>query len=429
MFALLLIKFNRYPLRTRLLAGLSVVLILTLLITAAYYRFRYYDRLSRFTSPNTIAYLHLDWRDMPENFYKIKLADAILEPFGLADIDRRLLQRESAVICDEYRNELVCGLIIQTDQINELQKYLVSEQINFKKLNSNSLIASQNDAWLKTVKRSFNFFRYFRYQSAVGRFSALTLALNQPRLLNNELGRTLYLAGVEHFIKLNGSAAAASLVFEFDNWLIAPFRSAKIKNTATVPAGCDIFISSNDGIGAKPLTNYLGRLIAGPTAAETDFLIQPFTACLRRTGSTGNVLNDYGWTLASNQPIGPETEQKIEKLLLSLAARLQPRQKNLYLSDGTRVAELFLDNRNLSFVSATGTRAILLSAGQNLYYATSSAGLLISNEPFGANFLNLSEKYPNYASVKINSLPQNQIKRLLSEFSYLLASDKQIIVR
>jgi|GEM_PF-1964934 len=429
MFALLLIKFNRYPLRTRLLAGLSVVLILTLLIAAAYYRFRCYDRLSCFTSPATAVYLHLDWRDLPENFYKIKLADAIFEPFGLADLDRHLIQRESAVICDEYRNELACGLIIQTDQIGKLQEYLAGRQLDFKKLNSNSLIISQNDAWLKTVKRSFNLFRYFRYQSAVGRFGALTLAFNQPELLNNEIGRTISLAGIGRFTKLNGAVAASSLIFNAGHWNFPFFQPAKVKNIATAPAGCDIFINSGNGIKAEPLANHLERLIAGSAAVETDFLIQPFAACLRRTGSTGNPLNDYGWTLVYNQSVKPETEQKIEKILLNLAAKIQPRQKNLYLTDGTRVAELFPNNRNLSFVSATGTRAILLSAGKNLYYTTSSAGLLISNEPFGANSLNLSEKYPNLASVRIDSLPQNQIKRLLSGFSYLLASDKQIIVR
>lgn len=429
MFALLLIKFNQLAIRTRLMAGLSVGFIFVIVLAASYYRIFLFDDLARYGSKNTEIYLHLDNRGAPDNFYKIKVIDAILKSFHINDLDRHLIGSELAVLCDNYASEHDCGLIIQTKKTDALEKYLVDKQIVFRSMNKNTIIIGADTSWLKVIKKSYNPFRYLRNQSAYGKFGAMTLVLNQPINLQNEIAKILYLGNLKSSIKLNGAITGQGIIFQ-SNGFSVPFASIK----SSLPNGlsdwtCDIMINSADGYQSKILSGYILQLFAGNyTPALPDLTGKRFNLCMNRVASSGDLLKDYDITIKSSDELDAAGIIALEKLLLNLAARSQPTAKTSYLNDGTKISELFSRPENFSFESASGTKSIKINDSISINYSNSESGLAISNK-ISMKAPNMDKLPDDFIFIRINALPKGQVKDILSEFSYLAASDNQIILR
>lgn len=416
MFILLWIKLNQYSFRTRLLAGLSVVLILILIASSVIFRLFYFDSLTRFTSKNTKIYFQLDLRHGSDNFYKIKLIDAILKQYGISDIDRHLINSQLAIICDESDNDLNCGLLIKTEKKSEIISYLKDMQANFKELRSDTVIISDNVTWLKKIKKSHNPFIYLKYQSAIFRYDALTLAINQPKVLTNEISKGLYFNNLSKTAKFKGEITPAGLILlpkKLDNIFFAHNDEKSDKE----PANCDININSETGADSK-----LAQLMP--------ILSQPYNLCLNKINSTDNIYNDYEFTLTSDQLLdSPENIEQLEKRLLNLASLIQPKQKTYYLKDGTRISEFVSNNNNLAFISATSSRSIPLLSGNNLFYYETKGKLIVSNQEISSIKINFPTSDANSARIRINALPAGQIKDILSDFSYLIINDDKIILK
>lgn len=429
MFALLLIKFNQLAIRTRLMAGLSVGLIFIIILAASYYRIFLFDNLARYGSKNTEIYLHLDNRGVSDNFYKIKVTDAILKSFHINDLDRHLIGSELAIICDDYAAELDCGLIIQAKKPETLEKYLADKQIVFRSMNKNTIIIGADASWLKVIKKSYNPFRYLESQSAYGKFGAMTLILNQPAKMQNEIAKILHLSDLKNGIKLNGAITGRGIIFKSFG-LAAPFSSIKSSLTDGLSDPvCDIMINSNRGYQSKILSGYILQLFAGNYASALPNLTgKQFNLCMDKTASSGNLIKDYDITIESSSKLDAAGIIALDKLLLNLAARSQPTAKTSYLNDGTKISELFAKPENFSFESASGTKSIKINDSISINYSNSEAGLAVSNK-IGIKTSG-SDKLPdNHISIRINVLPKGQIKDILSEFSYLVATDNQILLK
>ncbi|MFA6526762.1 MAG: hypothetical protein WCT26_05155 [Candidatus Buchananbacteria bacterium] len=374
------------------MAGLSVCFVFILILATSYYRIFLFDDLARYSSKNTEIYLHLDNRGASDNFYKIKVTDAILKSFHINDLDRHLIGSELAIICDNYSGDLVCGLIIQARKTDELEKYLADKRIIFRSMDKNTIIIGADASWLKVIKKSYNPFRYLESQSAYGKFGALTLVINQPTILTSEISKVIKLSGLDNSSKFNGAISNSGLIFKPAS-LSNIFSPASVRSL--IPASCDIEINSSKG-----------------------------SLCANRSGLSGDLLEDFDFTLSSPQ-LSKENTIKFEKFFLNLASYSQPAQKVYYLNDGTKIIELRPNAAN-AFSGASSTKTIRLKQ-KTLYYTNSESGLTISN------IIGLkgpsSKDIGGYLSVRINALPKGQIKDILSEFSYLTANDNQIILR
>jgi len=431
MFALLLIKFNQLSIRTRLLAGLSVGLILILLASIAYYKAFCYDDLSRYTSKNTQVYFHLDNRSTPDNFYKIKVTDALLKPFGLSDLNRHLIGSELAVVCDNFSNELDCGLIIQARQAAGVNKYLTDKHIVFRQLDPDIFIVSPRGNWLKTVKKSINPFRYLRYQSTVGHYGSLTMVFNQPSQLTDEISKASYLVGLNGSAKFSGAIANSGITIRTASLRNAfSFGSAKFSSENSVSTSCDVFINSKNNSISKTLNSYIFSLFTGITSSTdaTSFLNRHFGLCMNKTGSTGDLIKDYDVLIKSDQQLDDPDIKTLETILLNLASYSEPEIKTSYLNDGTKIIELKSAPENLSFINASGTRSIGLNGDKSLYYSNTASGLIISDK-IGLDKASEQKFSGDYLSVRINSMPAGQIKDILSAFSYLSASQGQMTIK
>lgn len=428
MFALLLIKFNRLTVRARLFGGFSAGLILLLLAAIASYSAFCFDDLSRYASKNTLIYLHLDNRSAPDNFYKLKVTDAILKPFRMDDLHRRLLGSEIAVMCDEFNGQMECGLILQTKQAAGTRKFLTDNHLVFRQLDYGAFIVGQPENWLKTVKKSRNPFAFLKYQSALGRYGSLTLVLRQPQPLNNHLSKIISLADFGDAAKFNGSIANGGIFIKpagFGGILPALPEKAQDKNEAV----CDISIRSINGRTAAPLDDFMIRsLTASTSTLAGEFLGRRFSLCMNKTGSTGNLILDYDISLRSDRQLDDQQRQKLEAMLLGLASKAVPGIKMSYLTDGTKILEIRAKPENFAFESASGTRSIALISGKSLFYSNTASGLIIGNKA-GIDSIYSLKSANNYLSIRINSMPQGQIKDILSDFSYISASNGQISLR
>jgi len=429
MFALLLIKFNRLAIRTRLIGGLSVGLVFILLAAFSAYAVFFFDDLSRYASENTEIYLHLDKRNAPDNFYSIKLADAMLAQFRLDDLDRHLAGSESAVLCDSYAGELACGLIIQTGQTEKFSQYLAAKHIIFRKLTGGTFIVGQNSDWLGTIKKSHNPFRFLKFQSTVGRYGALTIGISQPLILNDEISKTIHFSGAKSFAKFNGAITSQGIAIKTAGFAdMFSFGNGQIKSSNGIDAACDLMVISDHGFDSDPLNASISGLFLN-TASTTDLINQPFSFCANKINSTGNFIDDYDFILGSDQPIDSNGIVQLERILLNLASKSQPSVKKYYLDDGTKISELFSNPDGLTFESATSSKRIRLSESKTLFYSNSSSGGLIVSNKIGLIMPNNRPDNKNYLSLRISSLPDSPTKEILSDFSYLSAIDGQAVIR
>jgi len=416
MFILIWIKFNQYPFRTRLLAGLSVAFILIFIIGIILFCRYCFNDLARYTSKNTKIYFQADLRHGSDNFYKIKLIDSILNQYGLEDIDRHLINSRLAIICDESANNLNCGLLIKSDNKSEIARYLKAKQAGFRELKSGAVIISDDDYWLNSVKKSHNPLIYFKYQSTLYRNSSLTLVINQPTILNNGISKGLYFSNLSKSAKFKGEITTAGLII-LPKKLNNAFFSSKNEISMSRSLDCDIYVSSENGVGQK-------------LALLMPILSQPYDICLNKTNSTGNIYNDYEFTIISDQlPDSAEKIAQLENKLLDLASLIQPKQKVYYLKDGTKILEFVSNNNNLSFISTTSTRSIPLLGDRNLHYYESMGKLIISNQEICSIKMNFPESDANYAIIRISALPAGQIQNILSGFSYLILNKDKIMIK
>lgn len=416
MFVLLGIKLNQYSLRTRLLAGLSVALILLLLTSAVSFRLFYFDNITRYTSKSTKIYLRLDLSDTPDTFYRIKIVDSLLRQFHLANLDRHLLDSQLVVICDDFNHETSCGLVINSHNIPEIAKYLKNLQLNYRELSPDLIVISENQTWLTSLKKSHNPLSYLKYQSTARDYGSLTLVINQSPILTSDLNKAIYLSNLPNFNKFNGLITASQLqITPFK--LIRIFEQRPANKQINLATDCDIQINSQKG-NHLPLT-YLAPL-----------LTKPYNLCLKRVSHTGNVIDDYEFTILLNEiPNSLEKVQALETVLLNLASSMQPQEKSYYLKDGTRILELFPNKQTLTFTHSSGTNALLLNNNRQLSYITSTAGLIITNRANDLTKNPNTQSENNIATLKINSLPASQLKNLLGDFSYISFNDQEIIIQ
>ena len=169
MFILLYLKSSSLNYRTRLLAGLSVLIVFFLIILMIIMRLFVFAEFSRYISLNTFFYLNYN-RSIADNFYSLKIDETLLQSFRLAGLDRHWLGDELAVICDKYENHTQCGLIIQSPHQQQLEQYLASSTIIYRRLNNDTDIIGNNEPWLKAIKLSHNPFSYWRSQGSAGKF-------------------------------------------------------------------------------------------------------------------------------------------------------------------------------------------------------------------------------------------------------------------
>ncbi len=431
MFALALIKFNRLSIRTRLLAGLSVGLIFLLLISIIGYKIFCFDELSRYASIDTEVYLHLDNRDSADNFYRLKLTDSLLDKFKLTGLDRHWLGSEMAVICDNYSKNLVCGLVIQTNKPNNLRNYLTANHYEFIELSDNIYILGADAAWLKSIKASYNPFRYLSYQGEIGRYGALTIVINRPFNLGDDLQQIFKLGNIKTSAKFSGTINNSEILIKPEGLKnILPVGLKNIKTLTPDNSNCDLQINSKISAISSAFSIYLLNFATITASTITPKMPNDyFNLCLNKTGSSGNLIADYDILWQSSKQLDSPKIQTLENELLNLATKNNPIEKTSYLDDGTRISELFpSDPASFSFQSASGTKFIKLNDTKNLYYSNSGAGLMISNNP-GLILQNYKQNTDQSIFLKLNSLPSGQIKDIFSDFSFLTVIDNQIILR
>jgi len=423
MLFLLYLKFFKLPIRTRLLAGLSVCLILLLIGLAIVLNIFAFDGLSHLASDKTVFYLHWNWRP-PDNFYRLKATDAILAKFGLSDFDRHQIASELAIVCDRHDSQVTCGLGIEAKQIKIIEQYLTDKKIDFRYLGKKIIVISNNKDWLNNLKISHNPLNYLKFQSGLSRYHELTVMVQTPPNLNSESAKLIYLLSFNQGQKINGLISTQGVILK-------KFELADLFSPPTLPAteqtDCDLIIETG-----KPKKNSLTefnftKLFGQDSDLLALFDSYPLAACLKKTGPGNNLLTDYGVNISSHTLLDNPARQKIEQGLIILASRLSPSSRSVYLNDGTKVVEFYPNIHNFEISRNGDTNTIDLYNGRKLVYKLSNQGLILSNSADQASLA--ASGTNNYLFARINNLPNTPIKKYLGDFSYLIANNNVLLIK
>lgn len=423
MLSLLFIHFNKQNFRTRLLAGISVLAIISFLIIVIFFRAFLYDPLALYASKNTFFYLHLNI-DSKGNYYQTKLIDSIINNFDLTDFDRHQFKNELAVVCNQSINDN-CYLIFFPRDKKIAEQYFQNKKILYQTPGFKTLIIPLTANNNKILKKSWSPLVYWHYHSGLLK-DDLTLVLNQinkPHTINQKL-----LAFLKPSLRLSGRINNRGIVLK-----TLSFTATKsdwesdyldINNPPT-----DILINLINKSSLSPLLINYFNLISKNNAGSIISLLSDngFTLYIQKNGNSNDLLNNYKILITSPAKPAGKDLAKIKATISEISGYLLPVEKNIYLNDGTKVT-LLNPNNNINSEQTEQSYKSPIGNEKNIYLNTSASGITISNDPgFQPKTSNSNN---NYGLIRISSLPNyNPIKQYLNEFSFLYFEENKIIIK
>lgn len=423
MITLLYLYFNKQNLRTRLLAGISVLAIILIIGSATFFRSFLYDPLAGYASTDTVFYLHLNL-NTKDSFYRAKVIDTILEKFQLADFDRHLLKDELAVVCKQ-QPAINCQLVFFANNKAVTEAYLQSKQLAYQVSGFNTIIVAPTLNANSKIKKSWSPLIYWHYHGGLLK-DDLTLVLNQitkPQSFKQRL-----LIFLQPSIRLSGNINNQGIVLK-------PLSFTAVKSDwqsdyldINHPQyDLQLNLKSMSPLNSL-LVNYLNSTSNGTSGELFNILAGgSLNLVLNQLGTSQELLNDYQIYLTSSAQLNDQQLTALQTVLRVVAARLTPSEKNFYLNDGSKVTVLS-PNSNLNSQTTGQLFSLKLNANQLLYINSSSSGLALGNDLAFQPKLDNSEH--NYGLTRISALPRNnELKNYLKEFSFFYFDDNKVIIK
>ncbi|MEK7653590.1 MAG: hypothetical protein AAB358_03875 [Patescibacteria group bacterium] len=426
------------PFKGKVIA-LSIIGVVFLLLLFFSVRSQYLkDTLVDFVPSDAAVYFHLSLPQLNRSVGIENLVHQILADAGLADFPLNDIKREIGIVGRIKDNKLNFSYLVRTDRPKRLAEFLNDKKLNYKFLRSDLALLSQdlsadfkagkeNQIAIKTKNQFSNFetIRIYLRREAVGYFD--------DDLLKSVIG----------FLPATGDDFFLSARAKNGGLKITSLGEKKIKPKKSKPVALqsdfDLIFSTNelDKI-LKPLkgsaadSSFWGLIwqsyikrgesrygldLSGSLADELKrgkmlFLLSP-----RATSFLPAVFSrQFYLSFSLSQPMGENEVKEMEEVLKKLMAWSYPKEKAVFLSDGTKIVELMPDISRFSFTDENGVKAIDSPDGQTkIFYQKTDNFLAISNsfDLLGRDF---SAVNWDYLKIKFQLLPINTFWRYLVGF-------------
>lgn len=412
MFSLLFIKYLSLDNRTRRIAGLSVVFVCAIFAGVIFLNVSYFDRLNRYAAQDTYFYLHLNRSH--DSFYQIKIIDALLDNYHLANLDRHLLGSELAIICQVRNSHDYCVLVMTAKRPKQLEAYLIANKTPYKQLSHNDFAIASNPDYLISIKKNYNVFLRQRYQSALGKNGQLTVAVaNKAGTIGNS-SRLLALIDAEK-LKLYGHASNLGINLTAS---ALPFMTESPVESFIPPCDIEAVMTGenfNRIISSRIIEKY-------PAVPKINLATQDsLRYCAVRRQSTGDFFDDFGFNLVINTTPSDSLKLQLDQLVKTVSETISPIEKSFYMGGKDKVTEYYPNNYAGQSAWSTSTAPSLPLA----LYESSSNEIVISN---AETKMTSSVAWPDIF-IKSSVLNLRPFNSLLGNFSYFSMHKGTIIIK
>lgn len=407
MLTILIIKFLRLPLKTRLIAGFSVLFLLILLSLLIIFKLFVFEQLSRLPNNDTLIYFHLNL-DRQGNLQQIKIVEQLLNDFDLSDLDRRLLGQELAFICGQENNTYACHLALLTTNQQLLAEYLQAKKIIFQQ--NKKIFTIGQAGQLPAINKSRNPLSYLNYQSGIPA-QPITLTVKRPQKFTSAEEKLLSFLPSD--FKLTGTTENNQLV-------LGTKKLFDLQKINSQDLDFILKITPDQSLTEK---KWLGQNTLGMIMDQSYGEI--FLAG-KKVKDTGDLINDYQlFFSATKQP----TENIValwKDTYAQLAGALLPAEKSVYLNDNTRV-KLLMPNSDPAFETEREINKIKTSEHQTLFYGRENNQFIAGNDQ---NFQPSAQDYESeFLFLRIASLSDsNLLKKYFSNYSFIILSGDSLLL-
>ncbi len=437
-------KLKNISKRGRVIALSIVGGVFILLTLLAIWNRNFADTLISYVPDDAVLYIHFSQPKINSSTKIDQVLAKIFSDFGLADYDFLDINREVAVVGRLKNDQVEYGLIFKTDRPSKVKKILTDTKLQYKSLSYNTFLLAddnwtsdyqkdqRNPAKLKAQKRFYHLSTINIYASApFFSIDSGDLNLNMAHLLlkneNNDLILSFKVKGSELKIFYGGISSVVSpqskftaqnidgdisgdIIFSSSNFYTL-LNNWKNNLKTTSEEDYNSFISSK-------LNTYLNTYLSADNR-------HVFLVANRNNNNSGWLFGDYDFYVSLEKIYAG----KIEEILKGIMAERYPIIKNIYLSDGTKVAELVPDSEQFSFLDKNGVKYVYAPDGQfKLMYKSVGDNTVISNSESLIN-QNWQKSSSNYLKFKSDFLSDDDFGRYLKSFDELEISDRGLILK
>jgi len=396
------------------------------------------DRLVRYLPDDTVIYLWLNQKELQKNWAGFKLINRLLSENGLEDLDQHLLSGQLAQVCFSPKGEIVCGLLLETNQLQKLQNELAAKDINYKKLASKVLAVSSDKTWLTIINKKNYHLLAIKLQPRLWRAGDLTLYLQQPSIISNQETKIISLiVKNKQEIILCGKTNNAQLLLTTKCWWLTnlkPLNNPPINNQSfdliisvinLQAIITDWLISINNfdqnltNRFLQVLNNYYFIDIKSDLEKKIITAKQNIILSKKLTTSENDFLKQYDFVWQLELPnLSEEDLLRLEKIFSAILAQKNPKETNIYLNDGTKVIELLPNESQIKKEKNNEWTTLKTENDFNLSYKYLNGILSITNNYQRNDFSNILIN-DDFLYFKKDFFPKLKIFNLISDFNSL----------
>lgn len=423
MLSLIFLYFRKQDYRTRLLAGVSVLAMAIAIFALAFFKFFIYSPLARYASADTVFYLHLKLSKQG-NYYQTGIINSIADHFQLENFDHHYPKKEIAVICG--KDPADCHFIFFAENKKISERYFQENKISYKLSDGNVFFIPLSRKEQAKPKKTWNPLVYLRYQGwSPANDMILSLSQNrQPQTADQKI-----LAFMDNGTRLAGRTSNQGIIMGAKGVSISNADWQKI-NEKIERNQFDILINlTPKSHFNESLANYLDsfKMIQGGQTMQ--LLSQAgFSLFMNRNNSDSqNLLDSYAIFMNLHNIPSADSLERLKSTISGISASILPREKNLYLNDGTKVTILSYAEK-LPLIQSGEYLESPIGNDSNIFLKLATSTVSIGND---RNFQPTTEdKGSDYCLIKISRLPAlNPIRKYLENFSFLYFDQQKIIIK
>jgi hypothetical protein len=414
MFTLIYLIFKQASIRARLTAGISVLVVLILILSSSFIVLTAFG-FPRYTTNQTTFYLQLKLKGN-DNHYGLKVINTILNNFRLLNLDRHLLKDELAVTCDSVENIFNCSLLIKTDQISELEKFLNDNYLTFRQLSNDTFVIGNHP---DKIKKSYNPFTYLKFHPLL-ESPGLFLVARQPTSYYSPAEKLL--RPINGKIKLSGETTNKNLILKPATFF-NHFQKATTHSLTETDLDFFIRLETIEPL-LKGLENIYGQTLELKAELSNKLKQTEVLLLLSKNELNDNAFDYYDFSIELKNNFSNEEQAELAKAIAASMAVLYPTVETLTLSDGTKI-NLLKTNTKLQPEPVENNYLIKLSENRQITLVQEADQLIIQSTE-----INREIESSENIFIRLNSLPENDfIKKLLREFNFLSIFSDEIVIR
>ncbi|MBI5765641.1 hypothetical protein HZA71_00230 [Candidatus Falkowbacteria bacterium] len=458
----------------RAIAPSAAGIILLIIFIISFWQQYFADTLIKYAPNEAVFYVHFSLPAAKDSAGFNNLLSRLLADGGLADFKISDIKREVAVVGQVKDDKLAFSFLIRTDRPQNVKKYLKARSKTFKFLSRDIVLApaagnllgdfvrNKKNKILKETKGKFSNFNSFNLYASPIFFAYfkqdLMLAIGRNLLVEPDGNFYLSAQIKRNAIKIfspkkcqNCQGAVPDVAGDYD-LIFSTGRLGQIisgwqNNLKQVSEKDDLssaFLIPREKALDLIFPDYLKILNSQFSIMPVDKFVNSKILFLakKKLDSHNWIFSDYDFYLsfALGGGLNKDDTDKIEQTLKSIIAQKYPKEKNVALSDGTKIIEMVPDLNRLEFIDRDGIRFVY--APDQVFYLAykikDSKLEITNNEEFfdpvswhGTSFRPPAPPAPSadYLRIKTGLLPGAGFWKYIRPFNYLEAGGKEILLK